>query len=107
MKDREYLDFIRGCFCSVCCLRTVIYGWSGRFPEEKIDGKIQGIEAAHVGDRGLGQKCSDREAIPLCPTHHRIGTDSHHRLGKKFWEHHGLDRDMLIQQYNAAYEAQR
>jgi predicted nucleic acid binding AN1-type Zn finger protein len=29
------------------------------------------VEAHHAGERGLGQKCSDRETIPLCAAHHR------------------------------------
>jgi hypothetical protein len=35
------------------------------------------VEADHVGRRGLGQKCSDRETIPLCNGHHedRDGRD--------------------------------
>jgi len=64
-------------------------------------------EAAHVGDRGLGQKCSDRETIPLCAEHHTQGRDSYHKLGKKFWEHHGLDRFELIARLNAMYTEQK
>lgn len=33
------------------------------------------VEADHAGLRGLGQKCSDRETIPLCTYHHRERTD--------------------------------
>jgi hypothetical protein len=33
------------------------------------------VEADHAGKRGLGQKCSDRETIPLCTLHHRQRTD--------------------------------
>jgi hypothetical protein len=33
------------------------------------------VEADHAGKRGLGQKCSDRETIPLCSIHHRHRTD--------------------------------
>lgn len=29
------------------------------------------VEADHAGTRGLGQKCSDRQTIPLCSRHHR------------------------------------
>jgi len=61
-------------------------------------------EAAHVGERGLGQKCSDRETIPLCAAHHRTGPESHHVLGKKFWQHHGLDRDEIVAELNRLYE---
>lgn len=34
------------------------------------------IEVDHVGDRGLGQKSSDREVCPMCQGHHRARTDS-------------------------------
>lgn len=33
------------------------------------------VEADHAGLRGLGQKCSDRETIPLCRRHHQERTD--------------------------------
>lgn len=64
-------------------------------------------EAAHVGLRGLGSKCSDREAIPLCAEHHRIGPDSHHALGRYFWAHYGLDRDAIIKELNRLYDIER
>ena len=60
-------------------------------------------EAAHVGQRGLAQKCRDDETIPLCPEHHRTGKDAHHVLGKGFWKHHGLDRELALKLLNEAY----
>lgn len=33
------------------------------------------VEVDHVGRRGLGQKSSDRETIPLCTKHHGERTD--------------------------------
>lgn len=63
-------------------------------------------EAAHVGDRGLGQKCSDIEAVPLCGEHHRTGKEAHHVLGKRFWEYHRLGRELMITVYHAAFEAE-
>jgi hypothetical protein len=33
------------------------------------------VEADHAGRRGLGQKCSDDQTIPLCTEHHRQRTD--------------------------------
>ena len=33
------------------------------------------VEADHAGARGLGQKCSDIETIPICTGHHRERTD--------------------------------
>lgn len=34
------------------------------------------VEADHMGERGLGQKCSDNECGPLCTRHHRHRTES-------------------------------
>ena len=63
------------------------------------------VEAAHVGDRGLGKKCPDLQAVPLGAGHHRLYKDAHHGpLGKRFWAHHGLDRDTMIALYNAGFE---
>ena len=45
-----------------------------------------------------------RTPIPLCGYHHRIGKDSAHVLGEKFWAHHKLDRDVIIAELNARYE---
>lgn len=61
-------------------------------------------EIAHVGQRGLSQKCSGWEVLPLCAIrHHREGPESHHRLGKRFWEHHELDRYAIIGWYRRLY----
>ena len=86
VRDRKYLAWIRRFACAVCLLNRP-------------------TEAAHVGRRGLSQKCSDRETIPLCAEHHRNGKDSYHKLGKRFWEHHGLDRDALIGNYIHEYSS--
>ena len=66
--------------------------------------QITPTEAAHIGERGLGHKCSDRETIPLCAEHHRTGPESHHVLGKSFWKHHGLNKDALVKELNRFYE---
>jgi hypothetical protein len=62
------------------------------------------IEAAHVGPRGFGVRCHDREAIPLCAGHHRNRADAHHRLGKRFWIFHELNRFDVIRDFNHRYE---
>lgn len=114
VKDEKYLAFIREWPCYICFLQKIrrlgglsvpshnpwwlreVWAWE--------TARTCGItEAAHVGIRGLGQKCSDREAIPLGEAHHRTGPDSHHVLGKKFWEHHKIDRDAAIAFFQAAY----
>lgn len=84
-EDSAFLAFIRSLPC-VICRRTFR------------------VEAAHVGQRGLGQKCSDRETIPLCAFHHREGKHAHHRLGKNFWTYWNLDRYGIIAKYQRAYD---
>jgi hypothetical protein len=82
-RDPKYLEWIRTQCCLIC-----------------HDGPV---EAAHVGERGLGQKCPDRETIPLCAEHHRTGDESHHVLGRKFWMHHGMSRDRILLAYQERY----
>lgn len=83
-KAPKYLEFIRSLVCEAC------------YPCGLGDHvQANPTEAAHVGSRGVGQKCSDYETIPLCSYHHRTGPEAHHVIGKAFWEHHGIDRDAL------------
>lgn len=83
-SDRPYKAFIASLPCVVC----------GAWP----------VEVAHIGLRGLMQKCSDRETIPLCLKHHAHGQpESHHTLGRYFWAHHGIDRPELLARLQAAY----
>ena len=86
--DESYKAWIRRQPC-VCC------------------GSRRYIECAHVGLRGHGQKCSDFETLPLCPTHHVQGPESHHALGKRFWLVWGLDRHKLIEELNERYRKEK
>src|SRR5690348_3116924 len=61
-------------------------------------------EAAHLGTRAFGQKCTDRETGPLCAWDHRLGPQSHHVLGRRFWQHHRIDRAKLIRELNESYK---
>lgn len=64
------------------------------------------VEAAHIGDRGQGQKCSDREACPLCSRHHDRGSAiGHHVLGKTFWTRYGIPKLELIEALNTLYDS--
>jgi hypothetical protein len=65
------------------------------------------VEAAHVGTRGLGQKASDYTTLPLCSWHHVQGPESHHAMGKRFFQHWGLDRVRLIDGFNTRYEQEQ
>lgn len=77
IRDPKRLAFIRSLPC-VVCRRT------------------RGIQAAHVGTtRGMGQKCSDAETLPLCDHDHR----EQHELGlKKFAKIHNLDIVWIVTQ---------
>lgn len=88
--DEPYLRWLRSLSCVVCGLRKGRSSWPH-------------VEAAHVGPRGLGIKCHDREALPLCVWHHTAGPESAHVLQRKFWQHWGLDRFGLIAEYNERY----
>jgi len=102
LKDPAYLDWIRMLPCMIC--------WPRMMFQVALDCLPSGLprsEAAHVGVRGLGQKCSDRESVPLCEVHHRTGAESHHVLGKNFWSFRGLNRDKIIAELNRLYEEQR
>jgi hypothetical protein len=81
-RNPKYLAWIRTQPCVVC-------------------GTRRGIEAAHTGPHGLGQKSPDTSAIPLCSTHHRTGKDSYHRLGpREFSEKHNLDIRAIVRRLN-------
>lgn len=98
-KDPRYLAWIR-CQECVCCKTLSREAWA-ELPREKYR-----IEAAHVGERGIGRKCPDAETLPICSQHHTRGRDSHHRLGKGFWEHWNLDRDVLVKEHRERYRAE-
>ena len=102
-KDPVYLKWLHTLPCVVCV------ALSGQDCEHRTTHIWQNTptEAAHIGIRGLSQKCPDREAIPLCSTvHHREGPESAHKLGKAFWSHHGLDPKKLIADLNERFEAE-
>ena len=97
-----YLQWIRKQPCVVCA-KLFLMGVRLTFDGRTAWG---GVEAAHVGERGLGQKCSDLEAIPLCDWHHRIGPEAVHVLQVRFWEHHGLNRAEVIEHHQRDFYAE-
>jgi len=95
--DAKYLKWIRKQPCVVCSAWDI----------KPVRYVLIRIEAAHVGLRGMSQMAPDRQTIPLCLTHHTLGPHSHHRIGKLFWEHWGLNRFELIAEFNARYEKEK
>ena len=89
--NSAYLRWIRTLPCVVC--------WQLRPLRQ-----FAASEAAHVGERGLGQKCADTQTVPLCPYHHRTGPLSAHAMGKRFWVYWRLNRFELIADYNRRFE---
>lgn len=87
VKDAHYRKFLRQLPCSACGHQT------------------RSMEAAHFGPRGLGQKASDRQCLPLCRKCHRTGLLSYHSLGPtKFAAAHKIDIPALIEKLNQFYE---
>lgn len=87
-RDERYLDWIRQQPCCIC-------GFDG------------GVEAAHLrvgsindGKRytGMGEKPSDKWALPLCTYHHRM---QHSMREQEFWSRYGLDPFALALHYHA------
>lgn len=99
--DPAYRAFVRTFGCVAC------FGKLIRSDELYVCEAIRQrsvTECAHVGARGLSQKCPDSQSLPLCAIeHHRVGPESHHVLGKRFWGFHGLDRMSLIKQMQQLY----
>ena len=44
---------------------------------------------------GMGQRSSDMDVIPLCPTHHRLGKISIHLGKKEFIKRFGTEQELL------------
>jgi hypothetical protein len=81
IRDPWYKRFIRRLPC-LCC------------------GRAWGIEAAHFGPHGVGQKASDLHTLPLCHLCHRL----YHKLGPvRFAEVHRLDVWGTIAKLNQFY----
>jgi hypothetical protein len=61
-------------------------------------GRTWGIEFGHTGRRGLSQKASDLDGVPLCRvTCHQYGPRSYHVLGRERFERvHRLDLRKII-----------
>lgn len=99
VRAPKYLAWIRSLPCAVC-LSAARKGDVGLWHP----GQESSTEAAHVGRRGLSQKSSDRETIPLCAYHHRIGPFSYHNRAKDFFDIWDLDKEKLIADLNRRYE---
>ena len=104
-KDPAYLAWLHELPCVVCIGgMDRLMTWLRPLQSAPIRQSSR-TEAAHCGDRGMSQKAPDRTAIPLCCEHHREGRCSVHKMGKRFWEYWGIDRDALIAFLNERFDA--
>lgn len=119
--DPEFRAWIKAWPCYVC-LKDHCERHNLDFGEMKKSSEARGYfyrnesllscgltEVAHIGIRGLSQRCRDSESMPLGTKHHDHATaggapDSHHTLGAKFWGHHGLDRAEVIAEMQWLYQ---
>lgn len=76
-RSPQHIAFVRTLPCSVC-------------------GRTRGVQAAHApGSRGMGQKRSDLETLPLCAAHH----EEQHRIGwPRFIQTYGLDVQEILRE---------
>jgi hypothetical protein len=80
-RDPEYRRFVKQFPCVGC-------------------GKTWGIDPAHTGPHGLGQKASDLDVLPLCRRCH----DAYDRHPSDFAIIHKLDIPALIEMFNGFYQ---
>lgn len=59
------------------------------------------MHAHHMGERGLGQKCSDLETVPFCERHHRDWHDCTGLFADKSKEWRGEFAKAAIEQTRA------
>lgn len=87
IRHPAYLRFVRGLPCAV-------------------SGRTWGIEAAHTGPHGLGQKANDLDTIPLAREFHTRGKYSYHVLGRvRFEQHYGVSIERIIAETRERAEA--
>ena len=86
-RNEAYLQWLRTQPCCIC-------------------GDNTSVEAAHLRmgsinddkrETGMGEKPSDKWALPLCGHHHRM---QHSMREATFWQIHGLDPVALCMRYH-------
>ena len=81
--ERKHLESVAGLGCILC--------WHKGIQESPAE-----IHHIRTGT-GAGRKASHYETIGLCPTHHRLGNEALHVMGRKAFErHHGITELELL-----------
>jgi hypothetical protein len=115
--ESKYLDWLSQWPC-YCCLskwtaqnHQSIIGLSAEARAVTVlwsEAQCGRTQIAHVGIRGLGMKCPTWECMPLGVKHHARkfdggGPESHHVIGRIWWETVGLDRDEVFATLHELY----
>lgn len=110
-RDPKYLAWIRTLPCIISnpeWLASIMKGYRSAFVCNWSAFSLQDspTQACHVGKSGKGmrQKCSDYEVIPMSATYH---AEQHGPDGATFFERHRIDLPAVWAALRAAYEAQR
>lgn len=103
--DPKYRAWIRLLPCIICLKNWLFSESAEAIVEAAMMGQNEVSECAHIGSRGLGQKCSDRQSCALCPDHHRTGAEARHVLGRNFWTFHKMDRDAVIRRLQELHKS--
>ena len=92
-RDPAYLVWLHGFECCVPgCASKNLHLWA--------DEAASGIEAAHLGPRGLSTKVPDRQAVPMCRFHHK----ELHKIGPtRFWGPTGTSPEEVIADFNKRF----
>ena len=87
-SEREHIERAVALGCALC--RHIGYGESPAEYHHRRTGTGAGRKAQHI------------DGMPLCPQHHRIGSEALHAMGRKSWEaHFGITEIELIEQTQA------
>ena len=52
-------------------------------------------EIHHINEGRIGKRADFNKTIPLCPNHHRNGSESYHYSPKKFNKKWGTQKELL------------
>lgn len=106
------------CFKRHCEMNDIPFWQAAEIPEARelfyreFSLAFCGItQACHVGSKGTGQLCPEREIMPLGFRHHMHPTaggfkDSHHAGTRTFWTKHDLSRPHVLEFLRHLYVAE-
>jgi len=82
IKNKKHLERLVDLGCIICRKMG--------FPNSPAE-----IHHIRYKDLGISRRSKARECIPLCPNHHRNGSESYHYSPKKFTKKWGTQKELL------------